>query len=151
ETNKSDIAFSARGSLRQVNEYDIVRDLGHGATAEVKLCQRRTPLIAGSEPELFAVKIVDRGSLVKRTRANAFSRRPGRTPPPKRPAVGPAVVGCAGGNQTPSPAGGSDNGGGASSSPGGASPSPQQSPPRSGDANGHRNGCRNSHEKGGNR
>lgn len=48
ETNKADIATDEIGALMGVNEYCVVKELGRGAFAEVKLCRKQVGSPAAS-------------------------------------------------------------------------------------------------------
>ncbi|CAM9913954.1 unnamed protein product [Discosporangium mesarthrocarpum] len=73
ETEIADVELTADGFLQQINEYECIRDLGVGATAEVKLC-RRVDAKTGEE-ELVAVKVFNKSLLNRQARGCAFGRR----------------------------------------------------------------------------
>ncbi|CAM9626964.1 unnamed protein product, partial [Ectocarpus sp. 12 AP-2014] len=73
ETMTAAIELSADGFLQQINEYECIRDLGSGATAEVKLC-RRVDKQTGEE-EWVAVKVFNKSLLNRQARGFAFGRR----------------------------------------------------------------------------
>eukprot|EP00752_Nemacystus_decipiens_P002991 g2775.t1 len=73
ETMTAAVELSADGFLQQINEYECIRDLGSGATAEVKLC-RRVDKQTGQE-EWVAVKVFNKSLLNRQARGFAFGRR----------------------------------------------------------------------------
>ncbi|CAM9635459.1 unnamed protein product, partial [Scytosiphon promiscuus] len=73
ETMTAAIELSADGFLQQINEYECIKDLGAGATAEVKLC-RRVDKQTGEE-EWVAVKVFNKSLLNREARSLAFGRR----------------------------------------------------------------------------
>eukprot|EP00953_Heterococcus_sp_UTEX-ZZ885_P020331 11383-Heterococcus_DN1.PRE.1 len=72
------VQFDSRGAVHKVNEYELLRELGAGATAVVKLCRRvgapRVDADGGGNGVLYAVKIFQKNVLRKQV---DFGARPG--------------------------------------------------------------------------
>jgi len=74
ETNHVALETDEFGDITQVNEYHVIRNLGRGAFAEVKLCRQVTG-DDNKKGDLFAIKVFNK-SLLKRQRS--LARGPGR-------------------------------------------------------------------------
>ncbi|CAM9852881.1 unnamed protein product [Chrysoparadoxa australica] len=77
ETVNTLLQWDGQGLLRQVNNYEFVKDLGSGSTANVKLCRNRSA--CDGDPQYVAVKVFYKSKIARQSRADAFARRRNRS------------------------------------------------------------------------